>query len=449
MTVADLCRVTVQTLSPSVTVDLVLPSRRELGELIPRVVDLAGERPETVQRWTLSRLDGSTLDESMTLHENGVRDGDVLWLGAGTRLPEPYFSDPSHFVAQACDRDCGWRRLGAITCMWSAAVGATALIWPGHSAASPRAVIAVIVAVATAVGAIVANRLDAEPLPTLTLGAMTVVFGAIAGYLAVPGGPAPPNFFLAAAVCSTSATVLLHATSRGTTLFVTIAAFSAVSAMVAAVVALWPVPIATVGAVLAAASLTMLGVAAKLTIVLTGLSPRMPGPSDPMTGDQAVRATIGVSRAQLGHRTLTGLLTGFSLTAALGAVLVAAGGHDENAIPCAAFTVAVSTVLVLRGRQQHGVIRSTAVFVAGLVSTAATFTLIAMSVPRHAPWLCLVVVVLGAGALLLTGTDVGSRMSPFARRGIEVVDYVSLVAVLPLACWISDLFGIVRGLSLS
>jgi hypothetical protein len=40
-------------------------------------------------------------------------------------------------------------------------------------------------------------------------------------------------------------------------------------------------------------------------------------------------------------------------------------------------------------------------------------------------------------------------MSPFARRGIEVVDYVSLVAVLPLACWISDLFGIVRGLSLS
>ena len=28
----------------------------------------------------MSRLDGALLDESMTLHENGIRDGDILLL---------------------------------------------------------------------------------------------------------------------------------------------------------------------------------------------------------------------------------------------------------------------------------------------------------------------------------------------------------------------------------
>ena len=84
------------------------------------------------------------------------------------------------------------------------------------------------------------------------------------------------------------------------------------------------------GAVLAAASLAMLGVAAKLSIVLTGLSPPMPSADDPPSDDEAVPADIGAARAERGHQMLTGLLAGFSLSAALGAVLVAAGQRDEK-----------------------------------------------------------------------------------------------------------------------
>jgi hypothetical protein len=40
-------------------------------------------------------------------------------------------------------------------------------------------------------------------------------------------------------------------------------------------------------------------------------------------------------------------------------------------------------------------------------------------------------------------------LSPFARRAIEVVDYLALAAIVPLACWVGGLFGFVRGLSLT
>ena len=71
------------------------------------------------------------------------------------------------------------------------------------------------------------------------------------------------------------------------------------------------------------------------------------------------------------------------------------------------------------------------------------------SAPRYAHWACLIAVVLGVGALCLTNTDFAARLSPFARRGIELVDYLALAAVVPLACWVGGLFGFVRGLSLT
>jgi hypothetical protein len=57
--------------------------------------------------------------------------------------------------------------------------------------------------------------------------------------------------------------------------------------------------------------------------------------------------------------------------------------------------------------------------------------------------------IVGASTLCLTLADVGEWLSPVVRRGIEVVDYLALAAVVPLACWVGGLFGFVRGLSLT
>ena len=425
--------------------------------MLPRIVDIVGGRGAgatdgVAERWAMSRLDGAVLDESMTLHENGIRDGDILLLSiVQTQTCESVSDDLCHSVVNAsapADRNGQMTRsIGAVACLWGVGFSAMGLGWCGSSPAGNRAVIAAIVALAATAGSIVASRVDPGPLSTLVLGVTATAFAAVAGYLVVPGGPAPPNLFLAAAICCAMSTVLLRVTSHGTTCFIAIAVFSMTATIAAAAVALWPAPSATVGAALAAASLAMLGVAAKLSIVLTGLSPTITSAAE-ASDDGTVPAGVRIARAERGHQTLTGLLAGLSASAALGAVLVAADQRDGRALSGVSLTAVVSVVLLLRARQQRGVIRSAALFGGGMVSASAAFVLAVLSLPRHAHWVCLITVALGVGVIFLTIADLGTRLSPVARRSLEIFDYVALVSVVPLACWAGDVFGIVRGLNL-
>ena len=460
MAVVDLLRITVRAhrLGSSAAVDLALPAEMELGEVMPSIVDLVGRQvgegsPGCTERWTLSRLDGSALDESMTLDENGVRDGDLLLLTTEVPTYARDFTDMSSYVVDASgstDHDDGWsRQLGVLAWSWSAAVGGVTLVLPSNLAHGNRAVVAAIVTVAATIAAVIAGRTELEPFVTPSLGMTAVAFGAVAGYLMVPGGPAPPNFFLAAAICATISTVLLHVTNRGWTLFIAIATLSSVVAISAAIATVWPVVTATLGAVMAAASLAVLSLAAKLSIFLARLSPQMPDGSDALDDCATVPMVSGVVRAARGHRVLTGLLAGFSLAAALGTVLTIAHRPADNTWIRFAFTAAIAVALIFRACQQRGVARRALILVAGLISATAAFAVVVDSDPKHAFWVCLVAVALGAGALCLTRVNVGSRLSPFARRGVEAVDYLALAAVVPMAGWICGAFGLVRGLSLA
>ena len=202
MTVLDLCRVTVQTHrnDGSVAVDLALPTRVELAELLPCVVDIVGGRTVDptdgiTRHWTMSRLDGSVLDDSMTLHENGVRDGEILLLTtARTQITEAAFDDLCHAVINAsasADRDDQMTRcMGAAACLCAAGLAAIVFVWSGVSPTNHYAIIAAIVAVAATVGSIVAGRVDAEPLPSLTLGITASAFAAVDR---LPGGTRRPR----------------------------------------------------------------------------------------------------------------------------------------------------------------------------------------------------------------------------------------------------------------
>jgi type VII secretion integral membrane protein EccD len=271
----------------------------------------------------------------------------------------------------------------------------------------------------------------------------------MAGYLMVPGGPAPPNFLLAAAVSAAISTVLLHGTNRGSVFFIAIAAFSSVVAIAAACATIWTVSTATLGALLATASLAMLSLAAKMSVFLTGLSPRMPDAGDALGDWASVPAMTGIVRAQRGHRCVTGLLAGLSLSAALGTVLIIADRPADDQWVRLAFVAAMAVALIFRACQQRGVVRKAVVLLAGLISATAAFALVLFSDPGRASWVCLVAVALGAGALCLPGASFGSRLSPFGRRGVEFVDYLALAAVVPMAGWICGAYGLARGLSLT
>ena len=455
MTVSNLCRVTVQTRcgNRSFAADLALPNGVELGEVLPAVVDIVGGDAETdmvTQRWVVSRLDGSVLDESKTLHENGVCDGDMLMVTtADTRPAVAGAHDLCHAAADSSGSKHDGRltqRMTAVACLWATGVGALSLACSGHSAVFSRAIIAAILAATATAGSIVAARVAPEPLPALALGITAASFAAVAGFLTVPGGPAPPNFLLAAVVCAAVSIALRDFASQGATYFTAIAAFSATAAITAAIVTIWPTPAATTGAILAAASLALLSAATKLSIVLTGLSPAMPSAADEAADNMS--ASVCVARAENGHRTLTGLLAGFSATAALGVVLVTVDHRSDSALSGIGLTAAVAIALLLRARQQMGVLRPITICSAGIVSATMTFILAVATVPQHAQWICLSAAVLGVGVLWLTVASPCTRFSPVMQRGVELVEYIALGLVVPMACWVGDVFGVVRELSL-
>jgi type VII secretion integral membrane protein EccD len=451
-----ICRVSVQSdhdESP-VVVDLALPRGTALGAMLPSIVDIVchGQTTDPVngaaQRWQLSRIGGPVLDDSMTLQDIDIRDGELLVLSTDdTPVPAPTFEPARRAVATASEsatRAEGLAsRVGAAGCLWTAAVSGILLCWLRiHAPSGPQVFVAGFVAGAAATVAAVAGRMRPEPLPCLTMSLIAVVFATVTGYLAVPGGPSAPKLCLAAVAGYTLSVVLLRVISCGTVFLTAAAGYLATVGSVAAATAVWPIPAQAMGAVSAVVSLAMLGVAAKLSIALSGLSP----PGD----DEDTPIDVGAAAVTRGHDTLTGLLVGFSAAAASGAVVAAIAGHlGEAGHRAVTLTAVVGVVLMLRARHQIVVTRMAAVFASGLLCLTVAVVLVALSMPRQAHWLCALAVVGGVGLLFLTMARIDATVSPVARRCVELLEYLALVAVIPLACWVADLFGVVRGLSLT
>jgi hypothetical protein len=186
------------------------------------------------------------------------------------------------------------------------------------------------------------------------------------------------------------------------------------------------------GAVLAVVSLGTLSLAPTLTIIAAGLGP--------------TRSTTDEHRAAAAHRTLTGLVAGWSASTALGAAVIAAvaihAGSSE--VLAAAFAADLGILLLLRQRSHTDGHRRISLCAAGFAAllTAALVTVI--TVPAHGFWICVATVAACGAALRWTGEP-----NPVMHRLIQVIEYVALAAAIPLAFWVTGLYGVVRELSLS
>jgi type VII secretion integral membrane protein EccD len=406
---------------------------------VPSIVDLVRRdtNPAPVGRWRLARIGGSLLDESMTLDENNIRDGDLLVLSAGEAPVLRWaWQDPHRMVADAVDNQRGPApRIIAVAAMLCAAgIGAAALWWSGLTTRGyGHLVTGALVAAAAAVGA-VAQRRATDTLPCAALSVVAAMYAALVGFLAVPAGPSAANGLLAAAAALSTAIVLLRLTRCSTTCLTAVATCAALTAAAAAICVAWMIPVGAAGAVLVVLSLTVLGLAARLSIMVAGLSPELAAASD--------------EQVALAHRTMTGLVIGSSAAAALGGALVACGSLDGGRSPLSAslFAAVVGLVLLLRARTHSETPRQIALGAGAMVSVAAALAVTVISAPGQAHWATLLTVAVGAAAL---GWLHGCPVSPVLRRSIEVLEYLSLAAVLPLACWVVGLYGLVRGLSLS
>lgn len=427
-----LCRLTVQLGDNDAAraVDLTLPTAICLGQVMPPLLALVAPEETTAthgRRWRLSHIGGPTLDESLTLMDNGVRDGDLLLLTT-VETPAPQWSacDPSRALVRT-DYSSGeplTRALPAICCVLLGAVVAAALMWAQSRTAAPGILVApAVLALSAGAAAVVTFRVGTDPLLCTALSLVAVTFAAATGFISVPAGPPPAHVLLSSAAALSAAIVMLRLTGCSTTCLTAVVTATGLMAAISAMCVVYPLSTSAMGAALAALSLAVVGVGPRLTVVLTG------------------------ANAGSAHQVLTGVVTGSAMSSALGAATVVAGHFRDggSALVVGVFLAVISTALALRARTHADPRRQFALVAGGLATAVAVFTLAVISAPQQAHWPSVAAAALSAAVLRARA---GLTVGPAISRGVDIVEYLALAAVIPMACWVAGVYGVVRGMSL-
>jgi type VII secretion integral membrane protein EccD len=404
-------------------IDVAVPAGTPVCLLLPAIVamvDSTTDPATSVDDWRLDRWSGVPVDDSMTLTDNGIRDGELVFLTSRRAPPVGLVQwDPCRTVAVADRPIESSRAIGPAVCVWAAMTASVALAWSGAGAQGwSHVVVAAAASCAAAVMAI-ANGSDTG------LRVAAVCLAAATGFLAVPANPSAANAFLASAAGLSMA--LLVSRSRPSAALAATATLAGLVAVATVAPLVAPLSVSAVGAVLSTTSLGLLAVAARVAMLAARLRPDE-HPDDCET------------RAALAHLTLTGLVIGCACGAAIGALVVALGCRRPDAPTLAGigFTAVVGLALALRGRTQADQPRRTAVTVGGLCCFTSSFAIVVGAAPAYAGWTSAVLIAIGLGAIRRRA------LGPGLARAVEILEYAVLAAVVPLACWVAGVYAIVR-----
>jgi type VII secretion integral membrane protein EccD len=451
-------RVSVQ--ADSIRVDLVLSAVVPIGSLMPPIVDtLAAQCGQHAQpmavRHQLSLAGRTALDPSKTLAQLGVRDGAVLMLtSSSTVLTPPRFDDVAEAVSASLSATVrpltrqAARLIGAVVASGLAGTAAAVLIRTAFDISDARRTGCAAVAAAAGLialsAAVVAYRMFCDRTAALMLGLTACGFAALAGLLAVPGEVGAPNALLATAATATTATAM-RITGCCTTVFTALACFGAVETGAAVVSTITGMPLQALGAASAAISLVLIEVSAPVSIMLAGLSSQL-------TSEQEAASTPDrlSARAIRANSWLTSLVAAFSAVATLGAIGAAAGSYvaAERASLGLWFAAITAGVLLLRARSQRDLVRSVQLVLAGTVTLSATFVTAAVVYPSRTPYLAGASMMLAAVALCLGFITRTTTFSPIGRRSVDLLEYLALAVIVPIACWICGAYSAARGMNL-
>jgi type VII secretion integral membrane protein EccD len=423
-------------------VDLTLPAAMPVAALIPSIIDVLDGPTAfaTVSgRYRLSRPGFPALRPSTTLAQNDIRDGTVLLLTRSTAdIPAPSQDDVAEAVSTTLDTDApSWNRhasrlTGAVTACCLTGVGCLALIRNTVNDNAAGAVVAATAGCFALAAAALAHRVYRDPIAGLTLSIIATAFAAVAGLLAVPGHPDFPHVLLSAMTAAVTSVLAIRVTGCGVVTLTAMACFAVTAAVAALAGAFTKAPPHVIGSASTLLSLGLLEASARLSMALAGLSPH-PSP------DLAVRAI----RAD---NWLTSLLAAFAASAATGAVVtaLARGAPRPGCVTLSALTCAL---LLLRALSHIGTRRRLVFVVSGIVTAGATLAA-AAAMPGRGPWIAAVTALAAAAAICLGFIAPAWSPSPVARRGVEVLECLTLAALAPMTCWICGVFSAVRGLDL-
>ncbi len=430
------------------TVDLTLPAAVPIVELLPSVLDLfkrrygSGAVPVVPFCYQVSCPGAPALDSSKTLADNHIINGTLLMLTrSSTEFPAPTFDDAAEAVsATLTDATRPWTRqhsrlISAVAAAWMAGLG-TALIV--RSPLCPSVGVTATTGCVALSAAVLAQRVYREPVAGVTLGLIATGLAAVAGFLAVPDGPGPANALLAAMTAGVVAVLTVRLTGCGTQTFTAVSCVALIMAVAAAASVVIALTLPAMGLLSTVVSLALLEVSARLSITWSGLPSRSLDGPDVMGLPDRLRDNV--VRA---NRLLNSLVAGSAAAAAAGAIItVASASPPGGARPAAAsFAADTGAVLLLRARSHLDFTKTLTLLVAGTATLSAAFLAAGAATQRPVSMVAVIIVPV-AVAMCLGFVVPALSFSPVGRRGVELLEYLGLIAIVPLACWTCGLYGV-------
>jgi type VII secretion integral membrane protein EccD len=392
----EICRVSVHV--DGGQADIALPADIPVGQLIPSLYDILSDSGAPLVRsltqhppTCLCQPGRPPLDPAMTLSQLGIRDGSLLLLAPTAVDPVPvqvvYAADAVEQVARPQQPSPERARLAALL--------------------------------------------------------VVIVMAAIVGFVAVPDGVGAPSLLLGAAAVAGAAAISARASQYGRTALMALSCLCTLATAAALAATLFDIRGPGAGLALTVASVSILTMPGRLSVMLSGLSRHVEGDLDP---DSAGVTGQVWARAERAQDVLTALVVGASFAAALG--IAAATLTTDPGWPGFAAAGLIAAVLVLRSRSHAEPFKRAVLLGCGICCIAVLLVGLRLREPGLAVSICVVAAVLAAGAIWLGFDPPAAAGSAAVRRCLDLLDCVALVCVIPLACWSSGVFSAVRGMSL-
>ncbi|WP_195166814.1 type VII secretion integral membrane protein EccD [Mycobacteroides abscessus] len=362
--------------------EVALPTQLPMRDIIPavhRIVAPDATEATTPQRLSLAPVNGAPFSADATLDTVGVVDGDLLTLRptpAGPAAPGIVedIADAAVIFSESRKRPWGAEhiarvgRFGVLGLIAAATI--LAIVHSIRTGSSLSLAGLAVVAVAAAIGALVAHVRSARLGAELAVTALAPIAGALA--LAVPGSGLAPRVLLAAAGVAAWSLIYLIVARQLIAFFTATTVLSLGIAGAAGAHVLWHPSLLVVGCGLIIVALLVTVRAAQLS----AFAARFPLPTIPAPGDATPSApAMSVlkdlpRRVQLSDSHQSGFLAGASILAILGSLAVVGGAAPAS--PWAWYLVAaVSAGAALRARVwDSAVCKAWLLAVPFLVSTA-------------------------------------------------------------------------------
>ncbi|WP_020674003.1 type VII secretion integral membrane protein EccD [Amycolatopsis nigrescens] len=458
MTTTNLVRVTID--APARRIDLALPERSPVAEILPGLLRRAGESLAddgvTDGGWLLRRTDGTALELGRTLGTYGIRDGEVLHL-VSRRLhwPELEYDDLADTIAKGAGRTgrlwgpAHTRVAGLLTGAFAALLALLAVARAGPPWNAPAWVALGFCAVLLAAGTVLARALG-DAGAGATVAALALPFAFIGGVLLLGDGPpaaglgAPHLLAACSAVVVASALGYVGVVDRAELFIggITAGVVGALASWLATLDALDGVDGAAVAAVVVLLCSPLFG---PLTIRLGRVPmPVLPRSTADLVRDDPQPPRHAVYAAVLrADQLLTGTIAGATTVTVLCQFVVAREASTSVIVLLSVLSVGFCLRARLYPALRHRApllltgVSSAGALVAGPVM-AGTGGLLAVTAP---------VLIAVGGLAVLAGVGYSKRLpSPFLGRYAELLEVVLVLACVPVLCAVLGLYGLVRGL---